>query len=268
MRLTIEINTGADPDPVVLQQLLGWAVKADTALLSSFRSISVGGITQTDAVGVSTVTLNQNSDHVDDSLTSQGEPATDATSAAKKPKSAGRKGAASVTQNNAALTGPATEAVETVTVVPPSIPSAGTFPAFATTVGASGAAPAVSGMALPPGAAHPAAGMALPPGAAHPAPLAPVAVNPEPRATAAMPYVPTAPLADPRGAESAPSLEDFRACFAALNTQKAGAPFKVMQSGAWPTDNTPKARWFTAESVPATERERLMGEMAFVVSQG
>lgn len=115
--------------------------------------------------------------------------------------------------------------------------------------------------APPPPPSAPPAGMALPPGIAMPGAAAPqvaAAVPSAPQATA-MPQVP--PAAAPEG--GGVPLEVFREAYRQSHTAKPGAAFVLFKAQAWP-DGTPKGTWFTAESVPPDQRERMMLEMSML----
>ena len=250
MELTIRLNTGANPDPMILQQLLVWAAKADAGA-PTLTAFTAGNIGKIEATGVSHLTLGHSAT-VDSSDTSQAIDTTAATDdqdaagdetvadSATGAKKRGRKPKGSAEQQSSALTA---------------------APAPATETAFTGALP--PGAALPPGMAPPTAQSTDGP-AQHPEPTPPVLATAPPAAPPvqvqqpAMPPA-TGPSAEPSGV---PSLEDLRGCLVALTAQRPGMPFRIMGAGAWPSDNTPKARWFTAESVPVELRERLMTEMA------
>ncbi len=102
----------------------------------------------------------------------------------------------------------------------------------------------------PPPPPAPPAGMALPPG---------IAMPPAPQPTA-MPQVVPAAAAETGG--DVP-LEVFREAYRQSHTAKPGAAFVLFKAPAWP-DGTPKGVWFTAESVPPDQRERMMMEMSML----
>lgn len=102
----------------------------------------------------------------------------------------------------------------------------------------------------PPPPPAPPAGMALPPG---------IAMPPAPQPTA-MPQVAPAAAAETGGGVP---LEVFREAYRQSHTAKPGAAFVLFKAPAWP-DGTPKGVWFTAESVPPDQRERMMMEMSML----
>lgn len=57
------------------------------------------------------------------------------------------------------------------------------------------------------------------------------------------------------------TVDDLRAIMALANQKSPGLSFKSLQRTAW-ADGSPKAKWLTAEAVPADVRGRLAGEMA------
>ena len=57
------------------------------------------------------------------------------------------------------------------------------------------------------------------------------------------------------------TVDDLRAVMGMANQKTPGMSFKFLQKSTW-VDGSPKAKWLTAEAVPADVRERLAAEMA------
>ena len=108
---------------------------------------------------------------------------------------------------------------------------------------AQAAAPVPAG--LPPGIAD------IPPGVAQ--------LAPPPALSAPLPdtAVPSGPALE---SSAGLTLADVRECIAQINTARPGKPFRHMSATAW-SDGTPKGKWFTVESIPSSDYDRLIREM-------
>lgn len=273
MKISLELNTGSNPDPIALQQMFAWAAKLDVPF--TFEQSTIGDVSHTTATGATTLmmpygaptTYEEQPQDLQETVDATGEaegsadvPSTDPGA----PKKRGRKPKNTAEQQTAAMAG---------TVAPPSTSSSAAVPP-GFIPGAPPAAPSFMPPTPPPAAiaevAPPAAQtFAIPPGVSFTQPAATNQANVQPFAIPpqqqqAQPIaMPTASApANDTATTGGISNDDLRSCLTELNKVKVGAAFKVMQSGAWPSDNSPKARWFSVESVPDGDRERLMGEMA------
>lgn len=256
MKISLELNTGSNPDPIALQQMFAWAAKLDVPLAYVEGASFVG------TTGIGPLTYEEPPEDLQGTVDAAGEaegPADTASTDPGAPKKRGRKPKNTAEQQTAAMAGTVAPSPSSAAVppgfVPGAPPAAPSFmPPTPPAAVAEVAPPAAQTFAIPPGASF------TQPAATNQANVQPFAIPPQQAQPIAMPTAP-APAND-TATVGGISNDDLRSCLTELNKVKVGAAFKVMQSGAWPSDNSPKARWFSVESVPDGDRERLMGEMA------